>query len=30
MPHPDLFLEHIDFCKKFYNFLAMDEEYGEI
>lgn len=29
MPHPDLLLEHIDFCKKSYNFLAMDEEKWE-
>src|SRR5215211_1326157 len=26
MPHPDLLLEHVDFCKKSYNLLDMDEE----
>ncbi len=29
MAHPDLLLEHIDFCKKSYNFLSIDEEKWE-
>lgn len=29
MTHPDLLLEHIDFCNKSYNFLGIDEKKWE-